>query len=581
MPAAEEVVATTEEVVPAVATTALKKSRISSEDKEAILESGNGYRRDSIAAHIDAATSSATALLAAGSRAADALDMSSLEIPASVSAVDPDDAPLHHSIDTVCSHPNCWLCDKAKQLNQEASMMEAAEKVLQNVLRKAAAEEAARLSEEGASIEAEVEEELIDSALLNFRINQDNLEAVEAEREKQEAEELKHLQNESDIWVRCQTLAEVFDIFDVARTQVLAAEDLELLGVSRVQSFQELQAEARAARINREVSNWIVEKKVRLLDDTDGIVNKEDFVGYWTQQLPRDSDEFSKFIDEFIEAAQSHRDRTLVVMSPGSKAATLRAVTPKDRAAALAAVSPHDSAAALAAMSPEDRAATLTTMSAEDRVASLAALSSGDIAATLAAMTAENEAASLTAIQYEVRRLSKLAEVFTVFDLDGSSDIEAAELMQLGQIKTGLGWSPAQNQTLLKELDTDSNRKISCDMLIKNFARVLPQLEETFDAIIHEFRHVACAAGDKAHTMSPEENAAARAIISSGGMAATLAETSPEDRLVAAPTAMPKLSALSPELLDRYLKELFEMADETKNGVLEKEEFVKVYLVGE
>ena len=41
-------------------------------------------------------------------------------------------------------------------------------------------------------------------------------------------------------------------------------------------------------------------------------------------------------------------------------------------------------------------------------------------------------------------------------------------------------------------------------------------------------------------------------------------------------SALPKLSELSPELLDRYLTELFAMADENKNGVLEKEEFVNV-----
>ena len=42
------------------------------------------------------------------------------------------------------------------------------------------------------------------------------------------------------------------------------------------------------------------------------------------------------------------------------------------------------------------------------------------------------------------------------------------------------------------------------------------------------------------------------------------------------PTAMPQLSALSPELLDRYLKELFAMADENNDCVLQKDVFFKV-----
>ena len=51
----------------------------------------------------------------------------------------------------------------------------------------------------------------------------------------------------------------------------------------------------------------------------------------------------------------------------------------------------------------------------------------------------------------------------------------------------------------------------------------------------------------------------------------------PEDKPAASKESpLPKLSELSPELIDRYLTELFAMADENKNGVLEKEEFVKV-----
>ena len=48
------------------------------------------------------------------------------------------------------------------------------------------------------------------------------------------------------------------------------------------------------------------------------------------------------------------------------------------------------------------------------------------------------------------------------------------------------------------------------------------------------------------------------------------------DQGFSVPKPMPKLSELSPELLDRYLKELFAMADENNDGVLQRDEFVKV-----
>ena len=48
------------------------------------------------------------------------------------------------------------------------------------------------------------------------------------------------------------------------------------------------------------------------------------------------------------------------------------------------------------------------------------------------------------------------------------------------------------------------------------------------------------------------------------------------DQGFSVPAPMPELSELSPELLDRYLRNLFAMADENNDGVLQKNEFVKV-----
>ena len=95
-------------------------------------------------------------------------------------------------------------------------------------------------------------------------------------------------------------------------------------------------------------------------------------------------------------------------------------------------------------------------------------------------------------------RLTKLREVFKVFDSDNTNSLESSELLELGKARRSMGhkkgeWTEEMNARLVKEMDTDADGKVDEFEFSKHFEKALPHDEEEFNTIIAQFLKVANA----------------------------------------------------------------------------------------
>ena len=82
------------------------------------------------------------------------------------------------------------------------------------------------------------------------------------------------------------------------------------------------------------------------------------------------------------------------------------------------------------------------------------------------------------------------------FDIDKSGRVCADELRALGQARRKLGhkrgeWTEAQNERLMRRLDTDRDGTVSCFEFCMGFAEMLPGDIEEFRATMRQFHDVA------------------------------------------------------------------------------------------
>ena len=95
----------------------------------------------------------------------------------------------------------------------------------------------------------------------------------------------------------------------------------------------------------------------------------------------------------------------------------------------------------------------------------------------------------------QLRRHHELQEVFSLFDLDGSGEIEASELLRLGKARRRLGhklgvWGEEKNDWLIERMDSDRDGRISASEFCDYFDRSLGQGED-FTAVISQFKEAA------------------------------------------------------------------------------------------
>ena len=109
-------------------------------------------------------------------------------------------------------------------------------------------------------------------------------------------------------------------------------------------------------------------------------------------------------------------------------------------------------------------------------------------------------------------RISKLTEVFAVFDLDNSGAIDSPELLELGRTKGKTGetvwdnvgmdgvWDEEKNARLFYQMDLDQDGKISRAEFVTHFEPALPKNMTAFDLAIQVFMETArkCHSAGKA-----------------------------------------------------------------------------------
>jgi hypothetical protein len=106
------------------------------------------------------------------------------------------------------------------------------------------------------------------------------------------------------------------------------------------------------------------------------------------------------------------------------------------------------------------------------------------------------------------RREAKLAEVFRLFDLDGSGEIESQELWVLATKRRELGqktgtWTEEKHRRLIDDLDTNGDGRVQENEFVEAFERRLPRERAAFDAVIEEFTLAA-------KSLQPSQNGAVR-----------------------------------------------------------------------
>ena len=99
----------------------------------------------------------------------------------------------------------------------------------------------------------------------------------------------------------------------------------------------------------------------------------------------------------------------------------------------------------------------------------------------------------VTLMQFmDVARRVKLREVFELFDLDGSGEVESGEMLQLGKMRRELGqksgdWDGEKNDQMVRQLDLDGNGAVSCSEFVAHFDGDLPVEPEDFKDTLSQF----------------------------------------------------------------------------------------------
>ena len=100
------------------------------------------------------------------------------------------------------------------------------------------------------------------------------------------------------------------------------------------------------------------------------------------------------------------------------------------------------------------------------------------------------------------KRLQQRLNVFSVFDLDGSQQIEMKELLELGKARRSLGqksseWTEEKNGRLLKKMDVDGDGNISAKEFSEYFEVALSRDQTEFEETIAQFTAVAKACQER------------------------------------------------------------------------------------
>jgi len=236
-------------------------------------------------------------------------------------------------------------------------------------------------------------------------------------------------------------LRKVYQEFDLDGGGDVGDEELLVLGQTR-------------RKLGQKSGEWTKAMNTALMAkigvEANGSITADNFVKFFDSSLAKDSADFSKTIEQFMECARACR-KTKIAKREASKSAT----TPK--------------------------AAGARTTSA-----------SGSSAART--QTAQAESSPKT----KSYRENNLRKVYQEFDLDGGGDVGDDELLLLGQTRRKLGqksgsWTKAMNDSLMAKIGVDKNGSIPENNFVNYFHETLASDKPEFIRTIDQFMECAKA----------------------------------------------------------------------------------------
>jgi len=241
---------------------------------------------------------------------------------------------------------------------------------------------------------------------------------------------------------RAGRLAAVFEVFDLDGSGAIGSDELQKLGTAR-------------RTLGQKKGEWTPEQNARLVakmdQDGDGGIDKQEFVNYFAEALPKAQFDFDTVVDQFMAVAKE--------VSRG-KRARRDSDARRTRANADRRATPSPLASPRSPRSP--RLYDLQFGGLDDPVQEIR------------------------------RRQTCLAHVFKQFDLDASGWVEIVELQCLGESRQSLGqkardWTAEKNAACLRKIDRNRDGKIELNEFTSHFNEALPEGSRQFDKVIQQF----------------------------------------------------------------------------------------------